>query len=115
MVGKQPSSRCRPVRNWSWAPWLLSVVHIERSTTISSTQVRRCGHQSLTGVPHCPPFLNPTWSGKRVALLLSMMLLATCSRTFLRNGEDRTPEYALWPIVLPAYLLSAGLGSKLSR
>ena len=26
-----PSSACRPVWNWSWAPWSLSVVHIERT------------------------------------------------------------------------------------
>ena len=42
---------CRPVWNCSWAPWLLSVVHIERITARSSMHEPRCGHQSLTSMP----------------------------------------------------------------
>ena len=34
---KNPSRLCRPVWNCSWAPWLLSVVHIERTIARSST------------------------------------------------------------------------------
>ena len=51
--GNGPSSACRPVWNWSWAPWLLSVVHIERTTAMSSMQSPTCGHQSLTSMPLC--------------------------------------------------------------
>ncbi len=45
---------CRPVWNWSWAAWSLSVVHIERMTAISSMQSPTCGHQSLTQAPDSP-------------------------------------------------------------
>ena len=45
-----------------------------------------------------------------------MMLFATCSRTFLRKGEPKTACLCgLSLIVLPACLVSSGLGSKLSR
>ena len=51
------------MKNSSCAPWLLSVVYIERITAMSSTQPRTCGHQSLTSIPLWPPFLKPICVG----------------------------------------------------
>ncbi len=54
---------CRPEWNCVWAPWLSSVVYIERITAMSSTQLPMCGTQSLISIPLWPYFLKPTWSG----------------------------------------------------
>jgi len=42
------------VWNCSWAPWLLSVVHSDRTTATSSMQSPTFGHQSLTSMPLAP-------------------------------------------------------------
>jgi len=53
----------RPVWIWFSAAWSLSVVQTLRTKAMSSTQVARCGHQSVISTPAWPCFFQPTCMG----------------------------------------------------
>src|SRR5262249_28527000 len=93
--------------------WLLSLIHIERITAMSSTQLPTCGHQSLTSVPHSPRFLKPTCNEKtfvaRCSGVTASGLTPSSAYFFFRPSV-----YGVSLIDIPAYRLSAHFGSKLS-
>src|SRR3954452_2592822 len=113
MTGCRSSSLWRPWCIWNSAAWSLSVVYIDRTKTMSSTHDARCGHQSLTSTPACPCFLNPTWSGKICEWGRSSP--TTARDRSLNRGDFTGLGYGVWSYVLPAYRLSAGFGSQVSR
>src|SRR5688572_33438833 len=111
MVGCAPSRTCRPVTNWSCAPWSLSVVHSDRTTAMSSAQPPTCFHQSPTVSPHWPYFLWPVVSPISFLRLPCDGLPPTTS---LSLSGLSAPLYGVSSIVLPSYFVSSGFTSKLS-
>ena len=114
MLGWISSSLCRPVCIWFSARWSLSVVYIERTKAMSSTHVARWGHQSLISIPLWPCLRNPTWSGKIRGNSSRFFELSERERSS-RRGSIRGLGCGVSANVFPAYLFSAGFGSKVSR
>src|SRR4051812_14986877 len=85
---------------------------MERTKARSSTDLASSGNQSAISTPNAPCFLNPTWSGK---ILEYGRVPPTTSRECLaKSGDFSGSGCGVSEKVLPAYLLRAGLGSKLS-
>ena len=105
---------CRPVWNCVWAPWLSSVVHIERTTAMSSTQLPMCGNQSLTSMPLWPYFLEADLQRIELVALLAVGVVDDDTRASLSFSGFCASAYGVSLIDLPAYLVSSGLGSNVS-
>ena len=99
----------------SWAPWSLSVVHIERTMARSSTHAA----DVRPPVADLDAALAPSSGSRSAADRASAMQLVLVRRRTRAGspsacGDSRTSLYGVSAIVLPAYLFRAGLGSKLS-
>ena len=82
---------------------------------VSSTHRPRCGHQSLISIPLCAAL--PVADLERINRW-RMCPLASFGQHdphVLAERVRQDASYGVSAIVLPAYLFSAGLGSKLSR
>ena len=71
------------------------------------------GNQSLISMPLCPCLRKPTWSGKRVLRWLPLAS-GTTSRSRASFFGSCTEANGVSAMVLPAYFVSMGFGSKLS-
>ena len=104
---------CRPEWNCVWAPWLSSVVYIERTTAMSSMQPPMCGTQSLTFDAGLAVLLEADLQRIELVPLLAVGVVDDGDAGQLELlGVLRVGERRLGDRSCRAYFVSSGLGSK---